>query len=153
VHSLREFVEAGGHHPSIAAGLRSNLDATTGLDSPEYKDRLLRRETLRSALMNAMAREDLDAILYPHQMRLVVPIGEEQLERNGVLSNGTGFPAVAFPGGYSAPTDAAPLGVPIGVELLGPEWSEPELLMYAYAFQQATMLRRAPLSTPPRSSP
>ena len=75
--------------------------------------------------MTAIASKRLDAILYPHQRRLVVPIDDEQIERNGVLSNSTGFPAISFPGGFSTPTGSAPLGVPIGLELLGPEWSEP----------------------------
>ena len=88
--------------------------------------------------MTVMAANRLDAILYPHQKRLVVPIGEEQVERNGVLSNSTGFPALTFPGGFSPPTATAPIGVPVGLELLGPEWSEPALFKLAYAFEQAS---------------
>ena len=99
--------------------------------------------------MTSMAANRLDAILYPHQKRLVVPIGEDQAERNGVLSNSTGFPAVTFPGGFSRPTPNAPIGVPVGLELLGPEWSEATLLKLAYAFEQATHARRPPPSTPP----
>jgi Asp-tRNA(Asn)/Glu-tRNA(Gln) amidotransferase A subunit family amidase len=99
--------------------------------------------------MTAIAANRLDAILYPHQKRLVVPIGEDQAERNGVLSNSTGFPALTFPGGFSPPTSVAPIGVPIGLELLGPEWSEPVLLKLAYAYEQATKLRKPPRSTPP----
>jgi Asp-tRNA(Asn)/Glu-tRNA(Gln) amidotransferase A subunit family amidase len=98
-----------------------------------------------------MAENRLDAILYPHQKRLVVPIGEEQVERNGVLSNSTGFPAITFPAGFSAPTHDAPIGVPVGVELLGAEWSEPVLLKLAFAFEQLARSRRPPLSTPPVS--
>ena len=58
----------------------------------------------------------------------------------GVI-HGTGFPAITFPGGFSRPTRSAPLGVPIGIELLGPEWSEPHLIRLAYAFEQAAQLR------------
>ena len=99
--------------------------------------------------MNVMAANRLDAILYPHQRRLVVPIGEDQVDRNGVLSNSTGFPAITFPGGFSRPTASAPLGVPVGIELLGPEFSEPTLIGLAFAFEQAAKLRRLPASTPP----
>ncbi|MBE9188777.1 hypothetical protein IQ230_00010 [Gloeocapsopsis crepidinum LEGE 06123] len=91
-----------------------------------------------------MLKQHLDAILYPHQKRLIVPVGEDQVERNGVLSNSTGFPSMTFPGGFSHPTESAPIGVPIGIELLGPEWSEAKLLNYAYAFEQATQYRRPP---------
>ena len=120
-----------------------------GLDDPEYRSRLLRRETLRQAVMKVIAENRLDAILYPHQKRLVVPIGEDQVERNGVLSNSTGFPALTFQGGFSSPMPDAPIGVPIGIELLGPRWSEPTLFRLAYAFEQATAIRKPPTSTPP----
>ena len=66
-----------------------------------------------------------------------------------MLSNATGFPALTFPGGFSAPTATAPGGVPIGIELLGREWSEPTLFKFAYAFEQATGVRKPPYSTPP----
>jgi Asp-tRNA(Asn)/Glu-tRNA(Gln) amidotransferase A subunit family amidase len=99
--------------------------------------------------MKVLADNDLDALVYPHQRRLVAAIGEPQLERNGVLSNATGFPAITIPGGFSPPTDAAPLGVPVGIELLGPDWSEPTLLKLAFGFEQTARIRRPPASTPP----
>src|SRR4029077_15733511 len=93
---------------------------------------------------------DLDAILYPLQKILVASVtAEDQMERNGTLSNGTGFPAVTFPGGFSAPTAAAPLGVPVGAELLGLDFTEAKLLASAYAFEQEGSLRKLPKSTPP----
>jgi amidase len=80
----------------------------------------------------------------------VAPItAEDQLERNGTLSNGTGFPAVTFPGGFYTPTASAPLGVPVGAELLGLDYTEATLLALAYAFEQASGLRKPPKSTPP----
>ena len=91
----------------------------------------------------------LDAILYPLQKILVVPItAADQTERNGTLSNGTGFPAVTFPGGFSAPGPTAPIGVPVGAELLGLDYSEDRLLSYAYAYEQATHPRQSPPATP-----
>jgi amidase len=96
-----------------------------------------------------IAANKLDAVLYPHQRRLVVPIGEDQVERNGVLSNSTGFPALTFPGGFSRPTPSAPLGVPVGIEILGSDYSEPTLMALAFAFEQLATPRRPPASTPP----
>ena len=87
---------------------------------------------------------------YPLQRVLVAPIGAaDQAERNGVLSNGTGFPAVTFQAGFSAPTASAPLGVPVGGEFLGPDFSESKLLSYAYALEQANPPRKGPVNTPP----
>ena len=149
VKTLDEFIAGGGFHSSLKAGLESDAKVIDGLNQPEYKNRLLRRQDLRQAVMNVIAANKLDAILYPHQRRLVVPIGEDQVERNGVLSNSTGFPALTFPGGFSRPTPSAPLGVPVGIELLGPEWSEPTLLALAFAFEQTVRPRRPPAATPP----
>jgi len=148
VKNLTEFLADGRFHPSIKSSLEMYAAVEEGTRSAAYRSQWWRREALRQAVMTIMANNDLDAVLYPHQKRLVASIGEEQLERNGVLSNGTGFPAITFPGGFSRPTHSAPLGVPIGVELLGPEWSEPQLIRLAYAFEQAAQLRRPPASTP-----
>jgi Asp-tRNA(Asn)/Glu-tRNA(Gln) amidotransferase A subunit family amidase len=148
VKTLEEFIGKGEFHPSLRAGLESAERGGDGGED-EARRRVLRRHDLRVAVMSALAKDSLDAILYPHQRRLVAAIGEEQLERNGVLSNATGFPAVTFPGGFSEPKPTAPVGVPVGIELLGPEWSEPRLLALAYAFEQVARVRRAPASTPP----
>jgi Asp-tRNA(Asn)/Glu-tRNA(Gln) amidotransferase A subunit family amidase len=135
---------------AVQKTLEAELAIEDGMSSQAYKDRMLNRDKLRLVVAKRMADLRLDAILYPLQRILVVPIGApDQAERNGTLSNGTGFPAVTFPGGFSAPTAAAPLGVPVGAELLGLDYSEAQLLAYAYAFEQATQLRKPPASTPP----
>jgi amidase len=148
VKTLNEFIARGEFHPSIRSGLLAAQKGADPLNSAEYKEVLRRRNDLRQAVMTLIAANTLDAVLYPHQRRLVVPIGEEQVERNGVLSNGTGFPAITFPGGFSTPTAPAPGGVPIGLEVLGPEWSEPVLFKLAYAYQEGVAARRPPSSTP-----
>lgn len=148
VKNLTEFLADGRYHPSIQSRLEMYAAGEDSTQSAEYTRQWGKREALRQAIMTVLADYDLKALLYPHQKRLVAGIGEEQLERNGVLSHGTGFPAITFPGGFSRPTPSAPLGVPIGIELLGPEWSEPHLIRLAYAFEQAAQLRRPPASTP-----
>jgi amidase len=148
VKTLEEFIARGEFHSSLKAELEADQRIVDGLNNPEYKNRLLRRNDLRQAVMAVMAENKLDAILYPHQRRLVVPIGEEQVDRNGVLSNSTGFPAITFPGGFSTPTSSAPAGVPVGLEFLGPDWSEPVLIKLAYAFEQVAKIRKPPPSTP-----
>lgn len=140
-----EVMQLGGFDPAIEGSMITSAEFTDLSNNSDYRERLLRRADLRLAVMKVMADNNLDAILYPHQKRLVVPVGESQVERNGVLSNSTGFPAVTFQGGFSSPTEVAPIGVPIGIELLGAEWSEAKLLKYAYAFEQATQHRRPPM--------
>ncbi len=149
VKTLDEFMAQGEFHESLRTLFEADVSVVDGPQSPEYQRQLGRRNDLRQAVMTVMAANKLDAILYPHQRRLVVPIGEDQVDRNGVLSNSTGFPAIAFSGGFSAPSATAPLGVPVGVELLGAEWSEPVLIRLAYGFEQTARIRKPPASTPP----
>ena len=148
VKSLAEFLARGEFHPSMRRGLEADQQVVDGLSSPQYQQMIERRNLLRQAVMTVLAANKLDVLLYPHQQRLVVPIGEDQTDRNGVLGNSTGFPALTFPGGFSPPTATAPIGVPVGLELLGPEWSEPVLFKLAYAFEQASRVRNGPPTTP-----
>jgi amidase len=147
VKSLAEVAAGGRYHPGIADNIRQAL-AVAG-DVNEYRRRLAARSALRQTVMQLFARHRLDALVYPHQKRLVVPVGETQVDRNGVVGAVSGFPAVVVPGGFSRPTDTAPLGVPVGLELLGRPWSEPLLVRLAHAFEQIENVRRLPVSTPP----
>jgi amidase len=148
IKSFAELVAA--RTSAVQKTLEAELAVVDGMNGQTYMDRMLNRDRLRLAVAKTMADLNLDAILYPLQKILPVPVtAEDQLERNGTLSNGTGFPAVTFPGGFSTPTASAPIGVPVGAELLGLDYTEAKLIGYAYAFEQATMLRMLPKSTPP----
>lgn len=153
VRTLAEFVARGEFHPSLRADLEAALAAQRAAASPERAELHRRRAVLRAAVQRAFGADGLDAILYPHQRRLAVPVGEEQVDRNGVLANSTGCPAVVFPAGFSPPTASAPLGVPVGLEMLGPAWSEYRLLGFAHAFEWGAGTRRPPASTPPLAHP
>jgi amidase len=148
VKTFTQLVASRTAVPDVQATLEAELAVVDGLNDPAYKDRTLNRDKLRLAVSAKLAQLDLDAILYPLQKVLVAPVGTPQPERNGTLSNGTGFPAVCFPGGFSAPTATAPMGVPVGAELLGRDYSEPLLLSLAYSYEKAAKTRRPPLSTP-----
>lgn len=142
VATLDDVVATGLYAEGIASGITSRRDVADPYAESQYTAIFLRRDHLRRAVMAAMVENDLDAIFYPHQRRLVAKIGDPQLDRNGVLSNATGFPAITVPGGFSAPTSDAPAGVPVGVEFLGPEFGEGDLIAIAYAFEQGTRFRR-----------
>ena len=114
----------------------------------DYRQRLQKRTELQQRVMKLMADERLDAIVFPHQKRLVVPVGETQVERNGALGAVTGFPSIVVPGGFSTPTPTAKIGVPIGIEFLGRPWSEKLLLEIAYSYEQATKHRHPPPTIP-----
>jgi amidase len=154
VHSLAELIASGEYHkPSVEKFLASAEAYENGLNEPDYKDRRVKIDDLRVQLANLMAKNKAVALVYPHQKRLPVMIGEPtQAERNGILAALTGFPAITVPAGFSMPTESAPIGVPVGIEFLGQPFSEPQLLRIAYSFEQATHARKPPQSAPPLNS-
>ena len=147
VGSLEEIVRSGRHDPSIAGFFQSALTSTD--DVAGYHERLAGRTRLEDMVLGIMAEHRLDALVFPHQRRLVAPIGDDQMERNGILGAATGFPSITLPAGFSRHAGSAPIGVPIGIEFLGRPWAESTLVKLAYAFEQATKYRRPPVSVPP----
>ena len=146
VNSLADVIASGKYHEGIEDNIK--FAETLDINSPEYNERLIRRMELRNLVMRIMAEYKLDAIVYPHQKRPVVKVGEAQVERNGVIGSVTGFPACVVPAGFTKPTETAPIGVPVGMEILGREWDEPTLIEIAYSFEQATQYRKVPVSVP-----
>lgn len=146
VHSLAELIATGNYHePSLEKQLVAWAAIKDGLNEADYKDRRVKIDDLRVQLANALAKDNLVALVYPHQKRLPVMIGNmSQAERNGILASLAGFPAITVPAGFSAATTTAPIGVPVGIEFLGQPFSEPELLKIAYSFEQATHARKPP---------
>jgi len=142
VHSLEEVLGSGKFHPAVEANLR-NSEAVETRDTAEYLAHSVKRNLLREAVLKAMADNRVDALAYPTIRRKANVVGEQQMGSNCQLSANSGLPAITVPGGFT------PDGLPVGVELLGRAWSEPQLIKLAYAYEQATRHRRPPTSTPP----
>lgn len=113
-----------------------------GLESPVYRDALAkgRRITREEGIDKALAEHRLDA--------LVAPTGGPAWLTDFVNgdSHAGGFSAPAAVAGY--PHITVPMGqiagLPVGLSLVGAAWSEPTLIKLAYAYEQATRLRRPP---------
>lgn len=143
VHSLQDVIDSGKFHE----GIKENILFANTLDkgTDVYNERMVKRLEIRNLVVEIMAKYDLDAIVYPHQKRPVVKVGMSQVDRNGVLGSLTGFPSVVVPGGFTKPTETAPIGIPVGIEFLGREWSEATLFEIAYGFEQTTKYRKPPI--------
>ncbi len=111
------------------------------LSDPDYIEaRELATSTGQRVIDDAVAEHDLDAILAPTNS----PAWPTDLVNgdNFLLGSSTpaavaGYPNLTVPAGYVE-------GLPVGMSLFGPRWSEPELLALGYAWEQATDVRRAP---------
>jgi Asp-tRNA(Asn)/Glu-tRNA(Gln) amidotransferase A subunit family amidase len=142
VHSLEEVLASGKYHPTLEVLLTRSQGIETR-NTKEYLQRIVNRNILREMIQKAMADNRVDALAYPTIQRKAKPIGEPQLDDNCRLSSQSGLPTISVPGGFT------PDGLPVGSELLGRAWSEPQLIRVAYADEQATHHRHPPASTPP----
>jgi len=59
-------------------------------------------------------------------------------DNSQILSPQTGFPAITVPMGFTYDS------LPAGLTILGRAFSEPMLIRFAYAYEQATKHRHAP---------
>jgi aspartyl-tRNA(Asn)/glutamyl-tRNA(Gln) amidotransferase subunit A len=94
----------------------------------------------------ALDRLHLDGLIYPSAQ---MPPPDETMPQNGQLSSGPhsntgwvnriGVPAVVVPAGFY---DS---GLPFGLEISARPWRDGDLLGWAYAYEQATKLRRLPV--------
>jgi len=120
--------------------------SVSSTSDPAYERVCAGIKELTRTLSATFAHHRLDAIIYPQQKRLTVKVGSRsQAQRNGILAALTGFPSVCVPGGFSPATADAPIGIPIGMELLGMPWTEHKLLQIAYQFERLTQIRKPPV--------
>ena len=107
---------------------------------------------LRGLAMKAEAEKDfqavfdrVDAIVAPVTAVSATRIGQPDVEIAGETetvrsalvrmnrpANFTGHPAISLPCGFTRE------GLPVGLQLIGPRWSEARLLAIAFAYEQAT---------------
>ncbi|PYG01674.1 amidase [Georgenia satyanarayanai] len=144
--TLSDIVASGDVTPSVLTTLE-RFDAAPEMPTPEYLERLEKQQQAREILVETFEDGSLDALAYPTIRQVAQPVGESQPGTNCASSAQTGFPALTVPAGF---TDA---GLPVGLELMGLPFSEPELLAMAYDYEQATGHRTAPASTPEIAAP
>jgi len=147
VHSLEEIIRSRRFHPSIEARLRSAQEGSeNGPDTPECKAEAAYREQFRTAVTKTMDANRLDAFVYPtwsNPPRLIGDMNTPHGDNSQVFSPTTGWPSINVPMGYTRGT------LPAGMTILGRAWSEPSLIKFAYAYEQATRHRHPPASAPP----
>ncbi|MGB3366217.1 MAG: amidase family protein, partial [Acidaminobacteraceae bacterium] len=140
--STKEVLESGRHHQGIKENLETAMSLST--DSYEYFKRLAKQEKEKTKLLKLFIDYNLDAIVYPHQKQLVCKVGGSQKERNGVLASVTGFPSICVQAGFSRVNESAPIGVPIGMEIMGKPFTEEILIEIAYSLEQLESKRVSP---------
>jgi amidase len=159
--AFHEYINTHGHHscPNLTQVLSSGLVdpiavgptwdlaqlPTTTTLSPDYLTRLQRIKHLQLALAKTFAKNNLTALVYPHQTVLAAKIGAKfQAGRNGLLTSLTGTPSIAIPMGFSSTSQTAIRGVPVGMEVIGLWGWDWKVLQLAELMEAVLEARHAP---------
>jgi amidase len=147
VHSLKEAIEFNERHrdrvmPYFGQEIFLQAEAKGPLTEPAYKKAL-------AACRRYYRPEGLDAMLAHHKLdALVAPTGgppwlidhvngDTETGGSSSLAAVAGYPTITVPAGFA-------FGLPLAISFIGKAWSEPTLIKFAYAFEQATKARKVP---------
>jgi Asp-tRNA(Asn)/Glu-tRNA(Gln) amidotransferase A subunit family amidase len=154
-HSAEDYAKAVGA-PLFASSIGAE-DSFRNLGGVRIEQRLLSadpdaertyhapRRAMLAAYLESLDRLKLDGYVYP---AIQMPPPDETMPQDGRLSEGPhsatswvnliGVPAVVVPAGFYAS------GLPFGLEFSARPWTDGDLLAIAYAWEQATRLRKPP---------
>jgi amidase len=151
-------------HKTLAALIAFN-EANREREMPYFGQELFVRAQAKGPLTSAAYRtarakcvrmsrtEGIDATLTKHRLAAIVaptggPAWPTDLLNGDHFTGGSstpaavaGYPSVTVPAGYIH-------GLPVGISFIGGQWSDAKLVGLAYAYEQATKVRRAPWFEP-----
>ncbi|MDQ6653519.1 MAG: amidase [Acidobacteriota bacterium] len=147
VHSLKEVIEFNEKNrdqemPYFGQDLFIKAEAKGPLTDNKYLQALRKNHLLSRT-------QGIDFVIGRHRLdALIAPTGGPAWPTDWIngdhftggyssASAVAGYPHITVPAGYV-------FGLPVGMSFFSAAWSEPKLIKYAYAFEQATKARRPP---------
>ncbi|RXH07488.1 amidase family protein [Bradyrhizobium guangzhouense] len=148
IKTMADIIAFNAANPKKAMRFGQDLflaaDLTKGdLSEREYKSaRAMDLLSARTRGMDAyMNQHKLDAVLFPGSSGCVI-------------SAKAGYPSVLVPAGFISGADGKETpDYPLGISFAGRAWSEHKLLRLAYAYEQASQMRKPPPGLPAPISP
>ena len=147
VHSLKEVIEFNEKNrdremPYFGQDLFIKAEAKGPLTDKKYTQALAKNHLLSrtQGIDLVMRKNRLDAMIAPTggpPWPTDWVNGDHFTGGYSSASAVAGYPHITVPAGYV-------FGLPVGISFFGSAWSEAKLIQYAYAFEQATKVRRAP---------
>jgi amidase len=151
VHSLSDVIHFNDRHrdkvmPYFGQEAMLLAEGKGPLSSKEYSEAL--------ATNHRLSREEgIDAVLSEHRLDAIIAPsggpawltdlvnGDHHSGGSSTLAAVAGYPNITVPAGYI-------FGLPVGISFFGGAYQEPTLIKLAYAFEQATSVRRPPQFLP-----
>ena len=147
VKSLKEVIDFNEQYrdremPYFGQDLFIKAQAKGPLTDKAYRDALAKNHRLsrKEGIDFVMDKNKLDALIAPTGgpgWTTDWINGDHFTGGYSTVSAVAGYPHITVPAGYV-------FGMPVGISFFGRAWSEPTLIKFAYAFEQATKARRAP---------
>ncbi|MEO9871724.1 amidase [Ekhidna sp.] len=150
VKSLADIIQfnkdnADVEMPYFPQGIMERAEMKGPLTDDEYREHLkVVTEVSRNGIDKVMKEHNLDAIIgvtggpaWP----IDVINGDHFGTGSSTPAARSGYPNITVPAGYIH-------GLPVGMSIFGGKYQEPKLISIAYAFEQATKVRRAPKLLP-----
>ncbi|HSB03310.1 MAG TPA: amidase [Anaerolineales bacterium] len=153
VHCLEDvikFNEENSHRVMPYFGQEHMLTAQEkkSLSDKKYRDALAKnlRLTRKEGIDEVMKKYKLDALIVPTGGPAWVTDLIDGDSNNWDMESTSpaavaGYPHITVPAGYI-------FGLPVGISFFARAWQEPDLIKFAYAFEQATQFRRQPRYLP-----
>ena len=151
MRTLADIIEfnnahAGEEMPYFDQDILLKAQATTTLDDPVYIEALHenRRLSRQDGIDAVMDKYQLDALVMPSTSPawcIDLVNGDHSIGGSTQLAALAGYPAITVPAGFTHE-------LPVGITFIGRAYSEPTLIKLAYAFEQATKVRRLPAFLP-----
>ncbi len=151
VHSLTEIIAFNDKHYDqelfyFGQEIMTQSNARGPLTSPDYVKGLAdcRRMSRAEGIDLAMDKLNLDALIAPTgsaAWTTDLVNGDHTVGGSSSLAAVAGYPNINVPMGWV-------FGLPVGISFFGRAWSEGTLIRIAYAYEQATHMRKPPKFLP-----
>jgi len=148
VKSLKEIIDFNEQYreremPWFGQDLMTKAQAKGPLTEKAYRDALAKNHKLsrKEGIDFVMDKNKLDALIAPTggpPWPTDWVNGDHFTGGYSTTSAVAGYPHLTVPAGYV-------FGLPVGLSFFGRAWSEATLIKFAYAFEQATKVRRPPI--------
>jgi len=153
VHSMQDVINFNEENKERLMPYFGQEHMTTAQEKPSLSDKKYRAALAKNQRLSR--KDGIDAAMRKYKLdAIVVPSGGPAWMID--LANGdainwevestspaavAGYPHITVPAGYI-------FGLPVGISFFAKAWQEPTLIKFAYAFEQATQIRRQPKFLP-----